>query len=648
MRRSAVVLLLGGCLLLLGAPALAEILVRGSGSVLDDGVPASFGLRVDFASGSLSGTLRYQRQGGTPLEASAIASLARLETGVLEIRGSGVKDGVATDFCAHVEDRAHPSQGQDVFRIELDPAPAGLCGVGVGGLLRSGNVLVYPPVAGEPQAASSLWPCPHWGMYGRTAGRTFASECPTPIDASNVGTLTDAPGVGWVFTTNEKTVTASPAVVEGALYVGDWAGVMYALDTDDGSLLWSFQTEVAPGAAFGPIVSSAAVADATIAGETLRLVIFGAGPRVYALDASDGSVVWEHYGGAVDAVGDPLLVDTPIEFESSPVVWADMVFIGVDPHNHPVANTGGVKGGLVALDVRSGQPLWKFEPDPKGLGCGGMWSSPVLDTARSRLYMGTANCPRDYGEPWGPHIEAVTAVDAATGAPLWSFQPSPNNRDDFDFGATPNLFFVPALGREVVGAGRKDAVYYALDPDTGALLWQSPTLADPGPINQDFAIAGFLGSPGVWQGNVFGGTAIGGAPYMHSISGSDGAIRWQDFSAGPSYGASGIANGLVFHAALDNTLRAWSVDSLLPPLLPGLPPPNVTLLARPLAGPGSSGPVIVGDTVYVGSGTSSSDACAKPSNDPLSEVFFQACLDAFDEVLGSTGAIHAFRLPAAP
>ena len=56
------------------------------------------------------------------------------------------------------------------------------------------------------------------------------------------------------------------------------------------------------------------------------------------------------------------------------------------------------------------------------------------------------------------------------------------------------------------------------------------------------------------------------------------------------------------------------------------------------AGPISSAPAIVGDHVFIGSGTASSDLCAKDL--PGSE----ACFLAFDETLGATGGVHAFRL----
>lgn len=470
----------------------------------------------------------------------------------------------------------------------------------------------------EPSVSlDSRWPCPDWGMYGRTLSRSFSTRCPSPINRSTAARLSPA----WTFKT-PRTVTASPAVVDGTVYVGAWDGVMYALDAATGGLRWTFQTEPAPGAAFGPIVSSAAVADVPTGGELRRLVVFGAGPRVYALDASEGSPVWTRYVGAVDAGGQPVLAEDPAEVESSPVIWDGTVYVGMDTHDLPDDETGGVRGGLLALDAATGRVRWKFEPD-RGHGCGGVWSSPTLDVRRERLYVATANCKAD-PSAWTQHVEAVTAVDAGTGRPVWSFQPHEPNRNDWDFGATPNLFVDPA-GRQVLGVGSKDGAYYALRPGDGKLLWRTQA-AEPGDAGEDFSVGGFIGSPAVWEGRIYGGTAIGGPPYYHALDGRDGTVLWRG-AAAPSYAASAVVNGVVFHGALDDALRAYEANT------------GRVLWSAPLLGPISSGPAVVDDSVYVGSGTSSSDAC--PSDTP---VFSEACAVAFDDVLGSTGAVHAFRL----
>ena len=62
-----------------------------------------------------------------------------------------------------------------------------------------------------------------------------------------------------------------------------------------------------------------------------------------------------------------------------------------------------------------------------------------------------------------------------------------------------------------------------MDPRTGALVW-SAQVAAPGDIQPGFSIGGFIGSSATWRGNVFGGTAIGGPPWYHSLRGTDGGV----------------------------------------------------------------------------------------------------------------------------
>ncbi|MBI2169429.1 MAG: PQQ-binding-like beta-propeller repeat protein [Actinobacteria bacterium] len=465
--------------------------------------------------------------------------------------------------------------------------------------------------------------CDAWRMYGRDASRAFSTPdgC-SAIDTTNAATLVPR----WTFKT-EKTVTASPAVSNGRVFVGDWSAHMYALDADDGSLVWKEGPFTSPGAAFGPIVSSAAVAEVRIDRHREELVIFGAGPRLIALRADDGSVVWSR---EVDYAGTDadLPAGTPVEVESSPVVWKGVVYVGMDNHN-----TGGtgVRGGLLAVDAATGDLLWKFEPEDPAragdpatdAGCGGVWSSPTVSTHDRLVYLATANCP-DGDFEWTPNTEAITALDAGTGEVKWSFQPHTANHKDWDFGATPNLF--EAGGRRVLGAGSKDGWYYALDARTGALQWKTKA-ADGGDVNENFAIGGFIGSTAAHKGNVYGGTAIGGPPYYHSFDGATGEVRWRGAQA-PSYAASAAVRGVVFSGALDNLLKAYDTAT------------GAVVWSSPLFGPISSGPAIVGNSVYVGSGTSSSDACAKEFGEEINDF----CQQAFDEVVGSTGGIHAFGL----
>lgn len=485
--------------------------------------------------------------------------------------------------------------------------PSLLCLVAV---IALGGGLVQAEAAPKPRVvgATSERPCTDWGMYGGGLARKFSREqCPSGIKRATVATLVPA----WSVKST-KTVTASPVVAKGSLFVGAWDGVMTAYDAATGKVRWTYQTTASGGAAFGPIVSTAAVA--SVHGRDL--VVFGSGPVLYALDAKTGKRVWSRaYNRSLP------VATTPVEIESSPAIYGGIVYVGLNTHNHAASKSGGVTGAMLALDVATGADRWSFVPDPAGNGCGGIWGSPTIDVKRNRVIFGTANC--NTAAQWTRYTEALVALDAKTGKLAWSFQPSKPNVRDEDFGATPNLF-KDASGVDVVGAGKKDANYYVVRADNGKLL-RKTKVAEPGDIQDGFAIGGFLGSPAVLGTNVYGGTAIGGPPYFHSIDGSTGAVRWRGASA-PVYSASAGVNDVVFNAGLDGLFKAF--DSAT----------GALLWATPLLGPSSSGAAIVGDMVFVGSGTSSTDACAKdvPGSD--------ACLAVFDAVLGSLGGVQAFTL----
>lgn len=516
----------------------------------------------------------------------------------------------------------------------------------VGGAVAA-SALATPVADARPaRGGSSEAPC-EWAMYGRDLARTFdadgAGDCGPTIDATNASTLVPA----WFFKT-PATVTASPVVKGGRVFVGDWSGTMYALDAHDGTLLWSQRTQPAPGAPFGPIVSSAAVAPNR---EARDLVVVGAGPRLYAFDAATGAVEWVSYHGS--GAADPALglpddhpLDEETEIESSPVVHDGVVFVGMDVHNRRADQPGGygMVGGVLAVDLEDGSLLSSFDPewdfvDAEGRrlsGCSSVWASPTLNVEDDLLYFATGNCPHGYdAELWGRHVEALSAIDLSGFAcgcederelVRWTFTPEPGNQKDHDFGATPNLF-VDGDGRRAVGIGRKDGAYYALDPVTGDLRW-STKVADTLQPQPNFDVGGFIGSAATGGGDVFGGTALGGPPYYHALDGATGAVEWQSI-AGPTYAASAHSGGVVAAGALDSTLKVFHARTGLP------------LHVAPLAGPISSGPAIVGDHLFIGSGTSSSDLCAK--DQPGSEL----CFLAFDETLGATGGVHAFRLATA-
>src|SRR5262249_23280217 len=86
-------------------------------------------------------------------------------------------------------------------------------------------------------------------------------------------------GVAWTFPTPAP-VTGTPAVAGGVLYAGDFAGNFYALDADDGKLIWQWHQPFGIPVSDSPLV-------------TKGVVVFGdLGGNVYGLDADTGAQLW--------------------------------------------------------------------------------------------------------------------------------------------------------------------------------------------------------------------------------------------------------------------------------------------------------------------------------------------------------------------
>src|SRR6516165_4928478 len=159
------------------------------------------------------------------------------------------------------------------------------------------------------------------------------------------------------------------------------------------------------------------------------------------------------------------------------------------------------RGSLVALDARDGQIVWRHFTIAQAPGLlrvyadgselwgpsgGAIWSAPTVDVRRSAIYVGVGNT---YSGAAQPTTDAVLALDLQTGALRWAKQMTPGERDvfgcapgevncgdkagpDFDFGASPALATM-AGGQQLILAGQKSGVMYALDPDRrGQMVWR--------------------------------------------------------------------------------------------------------------------------------------------------------------------------------
>ncbi len=452
-----------------------------------------------------------------------------------------------------------------------------------------------------------------WPMY--QADPTHSADACSSISTSNASTLLPA----WFFSTKGE-VTATPAVVNGTVYVGDSTGAFYAINQSTGAQEWSFsatsaqncfidQTDpyaTAHTGGFGEITSSAAVT--TVNGTPT--VYVGAGGSVFALNASTGQCQW-----AQDTdPGDPT---SAIEVESSPVVDTAVsppeVLVGNDDNGAP----GIAVTGLMAFNAETGALLWKYEPErdatlyPTEFGgsdaltlscgdgaadttyctsanvpgiapnsttyadaCGDVWSSPALDTsfvdpAGDNTFEGSGTPPAG----WSARQVTTSGQASADGLAVFGIS---------NCAASPDPATAEAHGDYEYNQG-----VFAVDPVSGVRAWsfiQPYNIYDTGPAEPDGGDDDFGGSAllaAVPSANVkstacasTGGTTslvIEGAKdgYTYGLCEATGAVVWSNQIAQPgqlSPALIGSVGGYIGSPSLGaaNGKAAVFFDSAIP------------------------------------------------------------------------------------
>jgi polyvinyl alcohol dehydrogenase (cytochrome) len=469
-----------------------------------------------------------------------------------------------------------------------------------------------------------------WPMAGQNINDTHDQPAEHAISPAKVGGLTPK----WVLTT-AGAVAATPAVYHGAVYVPDNGGKLWALAAGSGHVLWSHTISSYTGVAGDVSRTSPAVyGNELILGDQWILASTATGARVFAVNRHTGKLLWST---RVDS--NPAAIIT-----SSPVVYAGVAYLGISSKEEvQAAPPGTFRGAVVALNASTGQILWKSYMVPSNNGNSdsnlpgyysgnAVWaSSPVVDPARGLLYVGTGN---NYTAPAGvctapgqtsctppaadDYTDTILALRLGDGTVAWADHALSSDvwtitmpsGVDFDFGNGPNLFTTtdPATGQpeQRLGIGQKSGVYWAVEPATGKVVWQ--TQVGPGGLNgglewgsatdgqriyvaeadtsdQPYALGG--------SGPFAGKTVTGGS--WAALDPATGKILWQTPDPGGAHdtGFVSTANGVVYAGSLATTgTDMYALDA------------STGKILWSFASGGSvvGGASIAGSTIYWGSG----------------------------------------------
>jgi polyvinyl alcohol dehydrogenase (cytochrome) len=420
-----------------------------------------------------------------------------------------------------------------------------------------------------PSAAAGDWP-----VYGHDLAnsRDGGSAGPPP---SALPTLSQA----WKFNSPTGDFTGTPVIARGALVAGDNGGFVYALDAASGRLRWSRRVGQ-------PVDGSAAIDVHAPGGPAVFVPVAASGaPRLVALSLAHGTVRWKA----------TLTRQANADVFGSPVFWHGRVYIGTSGPNN---DNSHARGSVVAVNERSGKIAWRTFTVPPHRDGAAVWTTPAIDTATGRLYVGTGN---NYHAPTTDTEDSILALDAASGRLVGRYQATANDAfsapgnpagPDVDFGSSPNLIRGPG-GRKLVGAGQKSGIYWALDRSTMKPVWHRQ--AGPGS-----EVGGFLGSTAYDGARIYGANTVSGQVVALR---PDGSIAWQSADPGGlHWSPTTVANGVVYTMGPEGMLTARDAAS------------GSVLTELPLGGPSFGGVAAVGRALYVSVGTGPPPAPA-PQND---------------------------------
>ena len=378
-----------------------------------------------------------------------------------------------------------------------------------------------------------------WPLHGRTYDESRHS----PLDAINTETVADL-GLAWYHDMDTRRgQEATPIVIDGVIYVTSAWSKVHAFDARTGDLLWQYDPEV-PGE--WAVRGCCDVVNRGVAYHDGKIFFGTFDGRLIALDAKDGSPVWE-----IDTITDR---DRFYTITGAPRVVKGRVLIG---------NGGGefgVRGYVSAYDAETGELDWRFYTVPGNpdapfenpilemaaetwtgewwkLGGGGtVWDSMAYDAELDLLYIGVGN-----GSPWNPKyrspeggdnlfLSSIVALRPDTGEYVWHFQTTPG--DQWDFTATQQMILadmeIEGAPRKVLMQAPKNGFFYVIDRETGAFISAEPFV----PVTWADGVDQETGRPNIVPEAFYHNT---GKPW-EGTPGPMGAHNWHSMSFDPETG----------------------------------------------------------------------------------------------------------------
>lgn len=392
--------------------------------------------------------------------------------------------------------------------------------------------------------------------------------------------------VKWAFAHPGSMATGQPTIIGDRIFLTTEVGIIYSLNASTGCMYWTMNA--------GAAVRAAISVGAMPAGAKTKFAIYFGDEKsnVQAVDAMTGKLLWK------TKIEEHLLS----RITGSPILYQGKIYVPVSSFEETAGRDTKYecctfRGSLVALDAYTGKIIWKsfsVQDAPKpfkknssgtqmfGPAGGAIWAAPTIDVKRGLVYVGTGN---SYTDVATAHSDAIMAFDLTTGKLKWSNQLMPKDNflvgcrqpgvgncpevagPDYDFGSSVIIRKL-SDGKQVILAGQKSGMMYALDPDNdGKKLWEARVGQGGalGGIEWGFAadaenvyvpvadVAGQNRKPGLTALKIISGEKIWHtpAPPANCVWGTPRCYNSQS-------AANAVMPGIVFSGTSDGHLRGYA------------------------------------------------------------------------------------------
>ncbi len=349
-----------------------------------------------------------------------------------------------------------------------------------------------------------------WPYYGNDAGGSRYSPL-IQIDTSNLDRLE----IAWQFRTGELgqdarqghrlTFQATPVLWDGKLYLSTAFGEAMAVDAANGDEIWRFNSEVPRDMGFGEVASRGVTVweddivdpSSACAARVFMGNILG---RLYALDARTGL--------PCDDFGEQGMVDMRrnarsrnegnYTITSPPALAGDRLIVGSAIGDNSAVDLA--RGIVRALDVRSGEVFWTWDPIPtdpddpaystwetgvEETGGANAWPPLSVDVENGLVFVPTGSPSPDFygGERVGDGVYAnsIVALHIDSGEVAWYQQLVHHDVWDYDLPAQPLLIELNKNGQTipVVVQTTKMGMVYVLNRINGEPVYPIEERAVP-------------------------------------------------------------------------------------------------------------------------------------------------------------------------